>query len=158
MPISRRFFLRAGTMVVLGAAANSRFARVASAQKTHGNLSPVNGFGVPAESMNDPLTFFTKSTFAAQLNSKFRLRSENSSSVVVTLVAVNDLAPAPARLKAPLVGGQECFSLIFSGKRLPQGTYTVEHGALGTFKLMLVPAGKQGSVAQMEAVINRLYS
>lgn len=159
MPISRRIFLRTGTMVVLGAAAaHSKLGKVAAGQKLREDVVTVTGFRVPAESMSDPLTFFTKSTFSAHLKSKFRLRQGDSTSAVVTLVAVNDLAPAAAKVRGQVVGGRECFSLIFSGKELPQGTYTVEHGALGTFRLLLVPSGKKGSVPQLEAVINRLYS
>lgn len=158
MPISRRIFLRAGTMVALGAAVQATLGKVATGQKLHEDVATVTGFSVPAASMSDPLTFFSKSTFSAQLNSKFRLR-QDAGSWVVTLVAVNDLAPSAAKVKGKVVvGGRECFSLVFSGKRLPQGTYTVEHGALGTFKLLLVPSGKQGGEPQLEAVINRLYS
>ena len=159
MPISRRIFLRAGTMLALGAAAQATLGKVAAGQKLHEDVATVTGFRVPAESMSDPLTFFSKSTFSAQLNSQFRLRQGDAGSWVVTLVAVNDLAPSAAKVKGKVVvGGRECFSLVFSGKRLPQGTYTVEHGALGTFNLLLVPSGKPGSVPQLEAVINRLYS
>ena len=158
MPISRRIFLRAGTMFAIGAAANSRFGNLALGQKPRQDVPAVTGFRVPVESMADPLTFFTKSTFSAHLNSQFRLRMVDARSVVVTLIAVNDLAPSAGNVKGQVVGGRECFSLIFSGQQLPQDTYTVEHGALGTFKLLLVPSGKQDGVPQLEAVVNRLFS
>lgn len=159
MPISRRIFLRAGTMVVLGAAAQSKLAKVVVGQKSSGGrVETVTGFRVPAASMDDPLTYYTKSTFLAHLNSKFLLRQGDSSSSVVTLVEVVDFAPTQLKVAAQ-VGNRECFSLVFSGvKQLPQDTYTVEHGALGTFKLLLVPSGKPGGVWQWDAVINRLYS
>jgi hypothetical protein len=158
MPISRRIFLRAGTMVVLGAAAQSKLAKVVVGQKSGGLVDAVSGFRVPAASMDDPLTYYTKSTFLAHLNSKFRLRRGDLSSSVVTLIKVVDNAPSQSKVAAQ-VGSSECFALIFSGgKRLPQDTYTVEHGALGTFKLLLVPSGKPGGVPQWDAVINRLYS
>jgi hypothetical protein len=113
---------------------------------------------VPDESLNDPITYFTQSTFSAHLNSKFRPRQGTGISTVVTLVEVNDLAPSARKIRAQ-VGGRECFSLIFSGgKQLPQATYIIEHGALGTFKLLLVPIGKQDGVAYLEAIVNRLYS
>lgn len=157
MPISRRIFLRAGTMVVLGAAAQSKLAKVVVGQKSE-RVDAVSGFRVPAASMDDPLTYYTKSTFLAHLNSKFRLRQGDSSSSVVTLIRVVDNAPSQSKVAAQ-VGSGECFTLVFSGaKRLPQDTYTVEHGALGTFKLLLVPSGKPGGIPQWDAVINRLYS
>src|SRR6267143_468810 len=158
MPISRRIFLRAGSMLALGTAASSKFAKVAFGQKSHDSEAMVMGFRVPSASMNDPLTFFTKSTFVAQLNTKFRLRLGRSISAIVTLVAVNDLMPTKNKVTGPVVGNRECFSLIFSGKELPQGTYTVEHGALGRFQLLLVPSGIRGSIPQLEAVINRSFS
>lgn len=159
MLISRRIFLRAGTMVVLGATAQLKLAKVVVGQKSGGSrMDTVNGFRVPAASMDDPLTYYTKSTFVALVNSKFRLRRGDLRSSVVTLVKVVDNAPSPSKVAAE-VGNRECFALIFSGgKRLPQDTYTVEHGALGTFKLLLVPSGKPGGVPQLDAVINRLYS
>jgi len=145
-------------MLALGTAASSKFAKVAFGQKSDDSEAMVMGFRVPNASMNDPLTFFTKSTFVAQLNTRFRLRLGRSISVIVTLVAVNDLMPTKDKVTGPIVGSRECFSLIFSGKELPQGTYTVEHGALGRFQLLLVPSGIQGSKPQLEAVINRSFS
>ena len=159
MPISRRIFLRAGTMVVLGAVAQSKLAKVVVGQESGaGRMDTVTGFRVLAASLDDPLTFYTKSTFLGHLNSKFRLRQGASSSSVVTLVAVVDYAPSQSKVAAQ-AGSGECFSLVFGGgKQLPQGTYTVEHGALRTFKLLLVPSGKAGGVHQLDAVINRSYS
>ncbi len=158
MPISRRFFLRAGTLVALGAAAQSKLARVVVGKTTGGGTNAVSGFLVPAASMDDPLTYYTKSTFEAYLNSKFKLRQGDGSSSTVTLIKVVDGAPAPST-DAVQVGNSECFTLVFSlGKRLPQATYTVDHAALGTFKLLLVPSGMPGATPQLDAVINRLYS
>ena len=159
MPISRRIFLRAGTIVALGAAAQSKLAQVVAGQKSGGGrMDTVTGLPGLAASLDDPLTNYTKSTFVAHLNSKFRLRQGDSSSSVVTLVAVVDYVPSPSKVAAQ-AGSGESFSLVFSGgKQLPQDTYTVEHGALGTFKLLLVPSGNAGGVFQWDAVINRSYS
>ncbi len=159
MSISRRIFLRSATMVAISAAAHSKLTSVAFGQRSGGGRqSAVTGFRVPDESLSDPLTYFTQSTFSAHLNSKFRLRQGTSGGAVVTLVEVKDLAPSAHKVRAH-VGSRECFSLVFSGgKQLPQDTYTIEHGALGTFKLLLVPTGKQSGVAYLEAIVNRLYS
>ena len=158
MSISRRIFLRAGTMVVLGAAAQSGLAKAVVGQKSGGRVNTVTGFRVPAQSMDDPLTYYNKATFVAHLNSQFQLRQGNSKSSVVTLVEVIDFKPSQNKIRAQ-VGNAECFSLVFSGtKQLPQATYIVEHGALGTFKLLLVPSGRPGGVPQWDAVINRLFS
>ena len=47
-------------------------------------------------------------------------------------------------------GGRESFMLHFRGGdvQLPQDTYTVEHSALGNFRLFLVPSGADENGAQ----------
>ena len=61
MPISRRIFLRTGTMVVLGAAAHSKLAKVAVGQKSgRGGMQTVTGFRVPAASLDDPTQYKTQ--------------------------------------------------------------------------------------------------
>jgi hypothetical protein len=163
MPISRRIFLRAGTMVVLGAAAQATLAKTVVGQKSSGvRMDAVTGFQVPEGSLTDPLTYYNKATFVAHLNSDFQLRRQNSSTSVVTLIKVVDCGPSKSKLnrnRTAQVGNAECFALVFQGvTQLPQDTYTVEHGALGTFQLLLVPSGKRTDVPTLEAVINRLHS
>jgi hypothetical protein len=158
MPISRRIFLRAGTMLALGATAQTLLPQTIVGQGTRRKTPVVSGFRVPPASLNDPLTYFTKATFMAHLNSQFKLRQENSSSSIVTLVEVVDSKSTRKRVTAQ-VGSNESFMLLFSGEQqLPQATYTVEHSALGIFKLLLVPAGRSGDKLQLCAVINRSYS
>jgi hypothetical protein len=158
MPITRRIFLRTGSLVVLGAAAHSTFAKIGIAGQAGVRTDAASGFRLPAGSMDDPLAYYTKSTFIAHLNSKFRLRGKDSNSAVVTLVKVVDFNPTQKKITAQ-ADNRECFSLVFSGAtQLPQDTYTVEHSSLGTFKLLLVPSGRPGGVPQWDAVINRLYS
>lgn len=98
---------------------------------------------------DDPLANYTKATFIYYLNSVFQLHTVYGV-VAVTLTKVDDLTAAR---------GGECFSLLFRGgsRTLPQGTYTIEHPALGSFPLFLVPAGTDSNGAQgYLATINRL--
>jgi hypothetical protein len=144
LSISRRKFLRAGTLVALAAAIplNSVVAQ---------ELIDLN----PAEFAQDPLTNYTKSTFEQYLNSIFRLSGSIYQPVDVTLIEVTDMMPANTRSEP----GRECFTLLFRGESiaLPQGTYTVEHAALGRFGLFLVPAGTDARGVQAYlATINRL--
>jgi hypothetical protein len=109
----------------------------------------------PAELAQDPLANYTKSTFVQYLNSIFRLSGGIYKPVDVTLVEVTDMLPA----NTTQTQGRECFSLLFRGETiaLPQGTYTVEHAALGRFGLFLVPAGTDARGVQgYLATINRL--
>ena len=68
--------------------------------------------------------------------------------MVLTLAAVEAL-PAPL--------GWECFALLFDGPgpALPQWTYPVEHGTMGTFPLFLGPVAGGATGVRYEAVFNR---
>ena len=151
MSISRRKFLRGGTLVALAAAVplNSAIAVMGQQFSDGGNqvdLSPQAA---------DPLANYTKATFQQYLNSIFRLSGSIYKPVDVTLTDVTDMMPA----KTPPEPGKECFALLFRGESiaLPQGTYTVDHAALGRFALFLVPVGADDNGVQgYLATINRL--
>src|SRR5437588_6481479 len=100
---------------------------------------------------NDPLSNYTKATFVSYINSVLLFRVVGvRKDIEVTLMQVSDMIAAP---------GGECFSLLFrgGGPAPQQNTYTVEHSALGTFKLFLVPVGTDDNGAQgYLATINRL--
>jgi len=103
----------------------------------------------PFAYQDDVLANYTKATFVYYLNSVFQLHTVYGV-VAVTLTKVDDLAAA---------SGGECFSLLFRGgsRAVPQGTYAIEHAALGSFPLFLVPAGTDSNGAQSYlATINRL--
>lgn len=150
MSISRRRFLRGGTLVALAAAVPLNSALAVMGQKIGGgnqiDLSPQAA---------DPLANYTKATFQQYLNSIFRLSGGIYKPVDVTLLSVSDMLPA----NAPVEPGRECFTLLFRGESiaLPQGTYTVDHAALGRFALFLVPVGADDNGVQgYLATINRL--
>ncbi|MGQ0761850.1 MAG: DUF6916 family protein [Acidobacteriota bacterium] len=101
----------------------------------------------------DPLAYYTQATFTQYINSIFRLHGIRT--VDVMLEKVQDTLPATVTR----TGGRESFVLHFRGGdvQLPQDTYTVEHPALGNFKLFLVPGGADANGAQnYVATINRL--
>jgi len=142
--------LRAGTLVALAAAIPLNSV-VAQQLMDGGDRFDLN----PAELAQDALANYTKSTFEQYLNSIFRLSGSIYQPVDVTLIEVTDMLPANTRSEP----GRECFTLLFRGESiaLPQGTYTVEHAALGRFGLFLVPAGTDARGVQAYlATINRL--
>lgn len=148
MLISRRTFMRAGTLAALFAGVPLATVNVLG-QRIHPSPddSPVD-----QAQANDPLSTYTKATFVSYINSVFVFRAPGvRNDIEVTLMQVSDM-------KAAL--GGECFSLLFrggGGPVLQQNTYTVEHPALGTFKLFLVPVGTDDNGAQgYLATINRL--
>jgi uncharacterized protein DUF6916 len=140
MSISRRIFIKAGTLTAIAAGISLKPALFVLAQ---GQIAPIS----------DPLSNYTQATFEQYVNSIFTLR--RFVTVEVVLEKVEDtLSPKVSR-----AGGRESFTLHFrgGGRALRQDTYVVDHPALGTFRLFLVPSGADENGAQgCVAVINRL--
>ena len=91
------------------------------------------------------------SSFSEHLNTKFRIRPDESTVVETELIVAEDLGSTPR---------QERFSLIFRGPHqpfLPQSMYRVEHDVMGTLDLFLVPIGAEEDGLRYEAVFNRLH-
>ena len=149
MSITRRKFLKAGTLLALslGAPLNLVFGQQGN---KGGDGNPFDAQDMPA----DPLAHYNRSAFVSYLNSIFRLYT-GYSTIEVALVEVKDLAPDPAAAAT----GKECFSLLFRGgtTALRQNTYTIDHPSLGRFQLFLVPGAPDDNGAQsFLAIINRL--
>jgi hypothetical protein len=147
MSSSRRRFLKAGLLATMFAAIPLKNILGQSWKERDGN--PGDGPSSAIQN-NDPLANYSKATFLSYLNSVFQLRTAFTV-VEVTLLKVDDMS-APK--------GGECFSLLFrggSGKPLGQSIYEVDHPALGSFPLFLVPVGPDNNGAQgYLATINRL--
>ncbi len=149
MSITRRRFLKAGTLVALASAIPLK---AAGQQIRKGNDD--NPLYQSKDVAADPLAHYTRATFESYLNSIFRLYS-GSTTVDLALVEVMDLIPGTSNPQT----GRECFSLLFRGGSvaLPQHSYKIEHPSLGTFQLFLVPGGPDDNGAQsFVAIINRL--
>jgi hypothetical protein len=137
MPISRRIFIKTASVAAIAAATLGKSTLAVLAQG----------------GATDPLSYYTQATFNQYINSIFRLHG--SRTVEVMLENVEDTLPATVAR----TGGRESFVLHFRGGdvQLPQDTYTVEHPALGNFRLFLVPNGPDKNGAQSYvATINRL--
>jgi hypothetical protein len=99
------------------------------------------------------LDTFDVVTFAGLVGHTFRIADAGPAPVATELV---DMTAGPERPVAP--GGavrRRPFSLVFRGPpgaALPQRTYRVEHDALGTFDLFLVPIGPDAEGMRYEAV------
>jgi len=140
---SRRKFLRTGLLAALFAAVPLKNALSQSWKQNDGNP------GETPVTQSDPLGNYSKASFKSYLNSIFQLQTSGGV-VQVALTQIDDM-PAPK--------GGECFTLLFRGESrlLPQDTYMITHPALGTFALLLVPAGTDANGAQgYLATINRL--
>ena len=149
MSITRRKFLKAGTLVALSAAIPLRVAGQQPRKVNDGN--PIDQ---SKDVLADPLSTYSRSTFSSYLNSIFRLYT-GYSSIDVALVEVKDLTPEAKTAQT----GAECFSLLFRGGSvaLKQNTYRMEHPSLGAFPLFLTPGTADDNGAQsFVAIINRL--
>lgn len=141
MAISRRKFLKGGTLVAICAGIPLTTAAEAL-NAPHSKLNSVNRF-----------SHLDMNAFSRCLRTDFSLSHANATSTKVKLIEVHDWRPSSATKT-----GRECFSLIFRGSgfsQLKQNTYTVEHGSLGKFEMLLVPIGKNRGY--YEAVFNRLH-
>ena len=91
----------------------------------------------------------SRDSFAAQLNSIFRVHVAQGEVCEIALIEMRD-GQASAR--------QEQFSLTFRGPRetfLGQGTFLVEHLVMGSFDLFMTPVGQEADGFLYEAVFNR---
>jgi hypothetical protein len=156
MFISRRKFIMAGSAVALAAGFPLKTA-MTSAKERRSDSPPESTAKEAAKTSTEKrkatLVDFTKATFAAQLNTTFRIQSKKAKPVDLRLVEVKDVGPIPDRQRP----SKECFSLLFTGQpRLRQDTYAIDHAELGKFALLLVPVSKDKKISYYEAVINRL--
>jgi hypothetical protein len=94
----------------------------------------------------------SRADFAEHLNTKFRINVEGSAPLELEMVEAKELGKAPR---------QEQFSVVFRGSNeffLNQGTYPLQHDAMGMLHLFLVPVGKQEDGFYYEAAFNRVIA
>ena len=156
MNLSRRSFLETGSKLGLAAVFSGALSSIALGQD---KLGSGIGSPIPREALADPLFKMTQAMFTDNLGTTFTLSLGRVKLTDVTLIEVNDLNPP--FVKGNVTNGRECFSLVFKGPRslaLRQETYTLNHKALGTFKLFLVPGDPgKGAARHYRADINRVY-
>ncbi len=93
------------------------------------------------------------SDFAPRCGETFRLQLDGGQVLPLELVDVHDRGRSA-------VGGPDrsCYALLFrspgESRFAPQRTYTLEHDALGTIEMFLVPRGPDGKGMTYEAVYN----
>lgn len=90
----------------------------------------------------------TQAAFAENLNTKFRIKLENSQTAELELIEVLETMSTPR---------QEQFSIFFRGPAeylLPQSTYHMEHEKLGELDIFVVPVGREQDGYRYEAVFN----
>lgn len=112
-----------------------------------GGVAPAGA--APARTRSAPfdLATATADTFRPHVGSRFRLSAAGAKPADATLVQVS---------ASPPDGRTDAFSLLFRSATvaLGQATYGVEHATLGSFSLLLVPAGAR----DVAGVVNHLLA
>ena len=151
MSLSRRKFLRAGTLVALAAGIPTKTLLA----ETLGEPMPqLPGY-------RDLRADFTlnREAFVRSLNTSFSFVHGDAKPVAVKLVEVNDATPKAKRSQGRATG-KECFTAVFLGTSsapLRQETYAVTHESLGKFSMLVVPVARTAEGCYYEAVFNRLH-
>lgn len=151
MSLSRRKFLRAGTLVALAAGIPAR-AVLAETLAEPNLLLPAYPHLRAGLSLN-------REAFARCLNTRFSFAHGEATPVAVKLIEVSDLTPQANRPSAEATG-KECFAAVFMGSHnapLRQETYAVTHESLGRFSMLVVPIARNKEGLYYEAVFNRLH-
>ncbi len=159
MSVSRRQFMRAGSVYAITAGLSLGLADLALGQKRTRGTDANGSFVVPADAQRDPLYYMTRQTFSQYVDTVFVIDPGYTFAIETKLVAVTDLRTAAEQKKN--TPGRECFSLIFlamEDRMLKQRTYQIRHQALGTFELFVVPNRDKQDRLYFEAVINRAVS
>ena len=99
-----------------------------------------------------PLEELTPAALAQSINTTFRCQAEHAPAVDLKLIETTATPSAPQ---------YESFSIVFRGPShplLPQGIYQLQHDAIGTFDLFIVPIRQDQDGLYYEACFNRLRS
>jgi hypothetical protein len=153
MTVSRRKFLKAGTMLSLSAVIplKSAFAQQQSAERNE-------LFKVPDDLQADQFDRFTEESFSRYLNTQFRVYTSPLTAVSFELIKVKRWERSPDEKSAHNTK-LDCFSVVFRGPRnvaLESGTYKVEHDQMGTFELFISPVDERKKQRRYQAVFNHL--
>jgi hypothetical protein len=143
--ISRRNLLKTGFLTCIVTGTTLKLTGLAATRPPTGT-----------DAISTSLDYYSKATFQSYLNSDFRIYAHEHSETWLRLVLVEDF-PTRESTTAP----NECFRLLFSASAesaLSQGTYSVDHAALGSFALFIVPGKPLDGKVQYEAVFNRRFS
>jgi len=146
MPLTRRSFLRAGTLTAFAAAA-SLDPVVALASNSRPAPTPKGASGL------------TRAAFEPYVGGVFRGRNGRRP-VSLTLLSVEGYAPdAATRIAQARPRSTDSFTLCFGADRplaAPSATNTLEHGALGRFDLFMTGSADARGRYVYQAVINNL--
>jgi hypothetical protein len=158
MAISRRSFLKSGTLTALaaGVAFNPNLLAFGQTRTQSTNL----GYQIPITAQQEPTYMFTRATFDPYVGGIFQAPNALGKMVNLTLVSATTNKPS-AETKISTVKPRETdsFSLMFKAAGpLPEFTsiHNISHPSLGKFDLFLTPHSQEGGALMYEAVFNHI--
>jgi len=160
MSISRRFFLKSGTLTALSAgllvgASGSVFAQKAKTLRP--DIMPIDG--IPYQARHDALLYYTRAAFDPCVGSVFEATGRDGNPVDLTLISVTQYQTKTAtRITTGKVRATDSFSLMFKASaRISQISQTppLTHPVLGKLELFMTERIVDGEIFY-EAVINHL--
>jgi len=158
MAISRRSFMKTGTLTALVAGVALRPNLLAFGQRS--NQSTSLGFQIPLEAQRDPSYMFTRATFDPYVGGIFQAPDARGKMISLTLLSATTNKPSVnTKLSTRKSPETDSFSLMFKASRpLPPFTsiHTVSHPSLGKFDLFLTPHPQKDGVVYYEAVFNHI--
>lgn len=160
MSVSRRRFLKKGTVAVLAAGCALGRGLSAFGQDLI-RTQPALDFQIPYEATQSPVFYYTRETFEPYVGGAFRSRHlRDGGSVFLQLLKVRAYAPASGtRLTTGDARETRSFTLTFqAGRPLAQhtGPHTLEHAALGKFPLQMARTIDSRGRVFYEAVISHV--
>lgn len=156
MDVTRRHFLALGQWLAVAAALPSKIF----------GASLLTSFGKAGKAK---LSSFTMQTFLPLVNSGFPVDTGSATRNWLTLLSVEDTTQTPATNLPPMdvppppqapPPKLDSFALHFlgTGNTLAQGTYEVEHPALGRFPLFIVPSATGSGRETYTAIFNHILT
>jgi len=157
MAISRRFFLKTGSLTALaaGLVLNPNIT-IFGQSNTQSNP----GHQIPTSAQQQPAFMFTRATFEPYVGGIFQAPDASGHMISMTLLSATTNKPkANTRLSTRTAAETDSFSLMFRAtEELPPyaSIHRLSHPALGQFDLFLTPQKQENGVVLYEAVFNHL--
>jgi hypothetical protein len=155
MPISRRIFLKSGTLTALAWGLVLRPNVLAFGQ----NYAD-SAYQISLIAQQQPTYMFTRATFDPYVGGIFQSPDASGRMISLTLLSATPYKPSTvANLSTAKIQETDSFSLMFKAARaLPEfrSIHTISHPSLGKFDLFLTPQRQTNGVMLYEAVFNHI--
>ena len=155
MALSRRFFLKSGTLTALAAGMAFNPNSLVFGQTRTQKITL--GAQIPITAQKQPTYMFKRTTFDPYVGGIFQAPDAQGNMISLTLVSAKTNKSSATLFTRPSIT-TDSFSLMFKAEReLPRFTsiHRISHPSLGKFDLFLTPRENDG-VFYYEAVFNHI--